>query len=80
MSARNFEAYQRAVRAYEGGQLDGLECPRCGTPTASVRFAPLPASADGPSSVYFACSLCGESDTAQYRGAPPYFERARVVP
>ena len=76
MSESTFETYRENVSAYEAGQLDELVCPRCGTPTVAVRFSPSPAAA-APSTTYFLCSVCGELDTAQYRGAPPHFDESR---
>ena len=73
-----FETYRQNVKDYEAGRLDDLACPRCGTSTVSVRFSPSPA-AGAPSTVYFACSVCGDHDTAQYRGEPPHFDRSRVL-
>lgn len=70
-----FETYQQNVREYEAGRLTELTCPRCQTATVSVRFAEPDPETDGPSTVYFVCSLCELYDTAQYRGTPEHFDR-----
>src|SRR5215471_9214731 len=63
--------------AAEAGNLDALQCPRCGASAVSVSFTH---AAVDHYRVYFICSKCSFQMSGSHLGRPAHFSEGRVDP